>query len=463
MANTKELKWRSAKLTPLDISLDRLNPRINILESDTETDIARKLIKYEDILDLAKKIARTGLLRGERPIVVKEYGQYVVLEGNRRICACKLLLSPELIPSEYRKAFPTLAISDDVDRIKQIEVDVSPDRKTAEPILTLRHTEYGIRRWKPVARMRRVKRLLDEGFEVEEVAAELQESASKIRKTIREFRLLEMAGQLKGLTKDEVAKLDDPDLKTNPFTRFFDLAGVKDYFGLSFTPNGTPHILLTRKKFDERLKLVVKAYLARDDFDTRTDPADVLGAEFRIFRKQFQAKPKPAKKPPAREPVSMPNPPAGPPPAPPPQPPGRPDRFFENLGCRVTSNQIRSVVVEIRKVNPDLYPISGTYLLRTLIELCLSRLVTNSGLSIAGMRDPSLTDFVNFSLQNRGKVFPNKRMGDVIDSAHKQKLFDYLNIVAHQQWMSADPAQLKSTANTLRNFIQHVLEDETNP
>jgi hypothetical protein len=76
MANTKELKWRSAKLTPLDISLDRLNPRINILESDTETDIARKLIKYEDILDLAKKIARTGLLRGERPIVVKEYGQY---------------------------------------------------------------------------------------------------------------------------------------------------------------------------------------------------------------------------------------------------------------------------------------------------------------------------------------------------------------------------------------------------
>lgn len=187
MANTKELKWRSAKLTPLDISLDRLNPRINILESDTETDIARKLIKYEDILDLAKKIARTGLLRGERPIVVKEYGQYVVLEGNRRICACKLLLSPELIPSEYRKAFPTLAISDDVDRIKQIEVDVSPDRKTAEPILTLRHTEYGIRRWKPVARMRRVKRLLDEGFEVEEVAAELQNLRAKFERRSESF------------------------------------------------------------------------------------------------------------------------------------------------------------------------------------------------------------------------------------------------------------------------------------
>lgn len=465
MAKSPAAKWTTAKLSPLDISLDRLNPRINILEQDTETDIVRKLIRYEDIIELAKKIAKTGLLRGERPIVVKEHGQYVVLEGNRRICACKLLLSPELIPTEYRKTFPRLTTADDIDRIKQIEVDVSPDRKTAEPLLTLRHTEYGVRRWKPVARMRRVKRLLDEGFEVEEVAAELQESPSKVRKTIREFRLLELAGQLKGLTKEETSKLDDPDLKTNPFTRFFDLAGVKEYFGLTFSPNGTPHIAPPRKKFDDKLRLVVKAFLSGKEFDTRSDPAEILGQEFRKFRKTLTGKPKSSKNPPpggGGTGEGSPEPPDAPPPAPPPKPPGKPDRFFENLNCRNTSNQIRSVVTEIRKISPDLYPISGTYLLRTLIELCLRQLVTNSGEQPSG-RDPTLTDFVNFSLQHRAKVFPNKRMGDVIESAHKQKLFDYLNIVVHQQWMNADPSQLKTTANALRNFIQHVLEDETKP
>lgn len=465
MAKTPAAKWTAAKLSPLDISLDRLNPRINILEQDTEADIVRKLIRYEDIIELARKISKTGLLRGERPIVVKEHGQHVVLEGNRRICACKLLLSPELIPTEYRKTFPRLTMADDIDRIKQVEVDVSPDRKTAEPLLTLRHTEYGVRRWKPVARMRRVKRLLDEGFEVEEVAAELQESASKVRKTIREFRLLELAGQLKGLTKDETAKLDDPDLKTNPFTRFFELADVKEYFGLTFSSNGTAHITPPRKKFDDKLRLVVRAFLSGKEFDTRSDPAEVLGQEFRRFRKTDPGKARAKSAPPDNtKTAGTPEPAEAPPQSspPPPKPGGRPDRFFENLGCRNRSNQIRSVVVEIRKINPDLYPISGTYLLRTLIELCLRQLVMNSGESPSG-RDPTLSDFVNFSLQHRAKVFPNKRMGDVIESAHKQKLFDYLNIVVHQQWMNADPSQLKTTANALRNFIQHVLEDDTKP
>ena len=123
-----------------------------------------KLLKYEEVTDLAKKLAEGGLLPGERPIVVKENGQYIVLEGNRRICASKLLLNRELIPPEYRRGFPTITTADQVELLKKIKVDVSPDRRTAEPILTLRHTESGIKRWKPVARMRRVMRLFDRGL-----------------------------------------------------------------------------------------------------------------------------------------------------------------------------------------------------------------------------------------------------------------------------------------------------------
>jgi hypothetical protein len=63
---------------------------------------------------------------------------------------------------------------------------------------------------------------MDEGFTVDEIAAEYNASPAGIRKTIREFRLLELAQQLKGLTKAERSQLEDPDLKTNPFTRFFE-------------------------------------------------------------------------------------------------------------------------------------------------------------------------------------------------------------------------------------------------
>jgi hypothetical protein len=454
MARAPSQRWKKARIKPLDIALDRDNPRINVEPNDKESDIIRKLIKYEDVQDLARKIAKTGLLPGERVITVQEKGQWVVLEGNRRICACKLLLSPNLVPVDYRKTFPTISTAFEIALIEKVDADVAPDRKAAEPILTLRHTESGVRKWKPVARMRRVRRLLDEGFTVVQIATETKSSVSGIRKTIREYRLLQLAVNLAGLTATERAKLDDPDLKTNPYTRFFELGDVKEYLGISFSSSGEVAIAPPRKSFDAKLRLIVKAFVNDDSFDTRTDPDEVLGTDF----KKFRTKPTPP----------APTSPVPPPPAPPPAPPGppsspsgepavRPDRFFESLVCRVADHPIAAVVGEIRKISPETYPISATYLLRTLIELCLRRIINASGKKIQGIKDPTLTDLVNFALNNRD-IFPSKRMADVIESARSQKAFEYLNIVVHQKWMDADPTTCKSVANQLRNFIRHVVE-----
>jgi|HubBroStandDraft_6_1064221.scaffolds.fasta_scaffold231850_2 hypothetical protein len=453
MARSPRKKWGKASISPLDIALDRDNPRINVEASDKESDIITKLIRYEEVQDLARKIAGTGLLPGERVIVVLEQGRWVVLEGNRRICACKLLLSPQLVPAEFRKTFPKLTTATEIARIEKIDADIAPGRKEAEPILTLRHTESGIRKWKPVARMRRVLRLLDEGFTVEQIAQEYHATVGGIRKTIREYRLLQLAENLSGLTAAEKQKLNDPDLKTNPYTRFFDLGSVKEYLGISFNSNGEVSISPPRRQFDAKLKLIVKAFLNDDSFDTRTDPEEVLGEGFKKFK---ETPPPETSAPPAPTPA----PPAPPPPAPPPAPPGpaiRPDRFFESLICRVADNSIAAVVNEIKKISPETYPISATYLLRTLIELCLRRIIAASGKALPGRHDPTLTDLVNFALQNRD-VFPSTRMADVIAAAKAQQAFDYLNIVAHQRWMDADSTTVKSVANQLRNFIRHIVE-----
>lgn len=454
MAQTPSQRWRKARIKPLDIALDRDNPRINVEPDDKESDIIRKLIKYEDVQDLAREIAKTGLLPGERIITVQEGGQWVVLEGNRRICACKLLLSPNLVPTEYRKTFPTISTASEIALIEKVDADVAPDRRAAEPILTLRHTESGVRKWKPVARMRRVRRLLDEGFTVAQIATETNSSVSGIRKTIREYRLLELAMNLAGLTASERAKLDDPDLKTNPYTRFFELSDVKEYLGISFDGSGDVNIAPPRRSFDAKLKLIVRAFLNDDNFDTRTDPEDVLGPEFKKFKAK-PASPRPKSTPP------KPAPPASQPPPTPSQPSDgptiKPDRFFESLVCRISDHSIAAVVGEIKKISPETYPVSATYLLRTLIELCLRKIIAASGKKPAGAKDPTLSEMVNFSLNNRD-IFPSKRMADVINSAKSQKAFDYLNIVAHQKWMDADPAICKSVANQLRNFIRHVVE-----
>src|SRR2546430_284254 len=68
--------WKKKSISPLDIVLDRDNPRINVEPEDKESDIVRKLILHEEVADLARKIVQTGLLPGERIIVVQEQGQW---------------------------------------------------------------------------------------------------------------------------------------------------------------------------------------------------------------------------------------------------------------------------------------------------------------------------------------------------------------------------------------------------
>ena len=49
-----------------------------------------------------------GGFAGERVIVYEEGGKYIVLEGNRRVCACKILLNPRLLANRKPATIGTI-------------------------------------------------------------------------------------------------------------------------------------------------------------------------------------------------------------------------------------------------------------------------------------------------------------------------------------------------------------------
>lgn len=100
-----------------DVPLGRLfllhsNPRHEPF--DTEAEAIGYLCDKEDVYPLARDIVKLGLNPLERCGIFsadkkKTGGNYFVAEGNRRICALKLLTDPELAPANLRKAFKKLA------------------------------------------------------------------------------------------------------------------------------------------------------------------------------------------------------------------------------------------------------------------------------------------------------------------------------------------------------------------
>lgn len=152
--------------TILEVSFDKLhldveNPRLPTLVERTPKGIITWIAKTTAIEDLMSAIATNGFFPGE-PLVVypcpTRDGHFIVIEGNRRLTAVKLIQDP------YACDKPTsqmLRISQDaLHKPEILPVVVQPSRDQVLPYLGFRHIT-GIKEWEPLAKARYIKQLFD--------------------------------------------------------------------------------------------------------------------------------------------------------------------------------------------------------------------------------------------------------------------------------------------------------------
>jgi hypothetical protein len=143
-----------SRVIPLHrIYLDNENPRHPLIE--TEVEIISTLFSGEKVKGLAEDIAEHGVSPLDRIGVIphpKVSGSFIAVEGNRRLCALKLLNDPEKAPTEPgRRAFRELKSKLD-GAIKEIDVVVFPTREAARHWMRIRHegelNGAGTKSWK---------------------------------------------------------------------------------------------------------------------------------------------------------------------------------------------------------------------------------------------------------------------------------------------------------------------------
>jgi hypothetical protein len=118
------------------------NPRHKPVE--TEAMAIERLCQDEAVLALARDIATIGLNPLDNFGLVSVKGKasgtnpgYVTAEGNRRICALKLLNDPELAPAKLRKSFKQLAKDSSVPSV--VSAMIFDDYDSAKPWLDRIH------------------------------------------------------------------------------------------------------------------------------------------------------------------------------------------------------------------------------------------------------------------------------------------------------------------------------------
>jgi hypothetical protein len=114
-------------------------------------------VESESIYQLARDIVDHGTLNPTDPvIIVEEANRFVVLEGNRRLCALRLLRRPQLAPTlPDQNRFERLAKRQETP-VDKVQVALADDREAASYWIELKHTGpgkgAGTKGWSPRAK-----------------------------------------------------------------------------------------------------------------------------------------------------------------------------------------------------------------------------------------------------------------------------------------------------------------------
>jgi hypothetical protein len=494
------LNWEQTKVNPLDIELDPDNFRFYLGDEPTQTKIIDYMVEHCEVHEIAKKIVKRGFNPSEPVTLVKEKGIYRVLEGNRRITTCKLILDRSLVPSGI-KNFPE-ASEEIKASLACIPATIATSREDAAPYLAERHVSKGLIPWSPEGRQRYIMNAFNKGSSKNDIADQLGLKKDIVAKLIRDSKLIEYSKKLL-----QEKNYRDFTIETNPYIYFIDKKGVKQLLGLIFNNQFD----ITTEKDDAEFKQymfeIAKLFLLKDRrFTTRSTLEEVFQAighpGFTSLTKEL--KPVPVEPPPIegsgfeeKKSKRLPlNPPKDPPitvinsnvpgentahppisikvdegesPVTSPSPPARkgkkhtPPEFLKGLHCSISDDHLASMTKELDQIDYKSFPIASAMLLRTMLNRSLVYLLEKKGRLKQGDNEdfaPILKKAIDET--EAGKLFTNsKAMLTVLRNVKSDGYKAYLDKIVHPApGITATATVVNDIGTHVRGLLEYILNKQ---
>ena len=179
-----------------DLVFDRENPRLlefGLGDTSSEADVIEVLWEEMDVRELVLSIQASGFFPHEPVVVAHENSQNVVIEGNRRLAAVKLLLNPGLSES-LKLTIPTV-LEESKDRLKQLPVVVDT-RENAWRYLGFKHVN-GPAKWSSFAKSRYIAKVhRNYGVPLQDVARQIGDTHRTVQRLFRGLMVIEQAERL---------------------------------------------------------------------------------------------------------------------------------------------------------------------------------------------------------------------------------------------------------------------------
>jgi len=200
-------QWKDDIVDVEKLELDLQNPRLpkHVRDQNDITQVRNYLLDKEDVLRIAKNIANNGYHRSAVAIVCKENGRTIVLDGNRRLAACQLLLKPKLATNARdKKELEELSKITNKQELKKVKIAIAPSRKEAEKEIWNIHVSPLLKKWQVLQKLRMYKNLIDSGeYDINSASSEYGLTPTQFKKELEKLFFYEQILEQIRTEKDE--------------------------------------------------------------------------------------------------------------------------------------------------------------------------------------------------------------------------------------------------------------------
>ena len=373
------------------IYLDNNNPRHDPINNEAE--IISHLIANEGVKPLARHIAKAGRTSPlERIAVVahpKVKGAYVAAEGNRRVCAIKLLADPDKADTDAnKKYFRNLAAEMQLRPIA-LEAVIFSSLAEARPWISLRHEGeqggVGTKPWNPAQQAR----------------FNAQGESGSSNPNIQAYLLKEYASK-KGLLRGE--ELDALSITT--LTRYLSNPAFRAALGL--VDNRTLNVSVPVQEFDR----VIRRFLS-DSLNENSSVNSRTNAQQRVaYAEQLRVEgvapsirdlpvynvtnePKALNKKPPEKKQSFPRNNRS--------PDDRRTVIPKEFATHIHNKILKRLYDELRSLDAEEFSFAATYLLRAVIEQTATQFLQKRGNALEGELHKKLSRVVELLADDAGR------------------------------------------------------------
>ena len=217
--NTQQMLFQPDPDKIVDISVDQLfldseNARLSWrVEGDSQIDLIKSLWTEMAVDEVAWSIAENGFFRSEPLFVIiknpreRDPGKrkYIVVEGNRRLAAVRLLRDEKLRQKIKATNLPSID-SERRAELDELPVIIYADRKNLWPTIGFRHIN-GINPWGSFGKAKYIA-AVHETYHIplEEIAQKIGDRHATVKRLYRGYKVLEQAESQAGFDSEDRAR-----------------------------------------------------------------------------------------------------------------------------------------------------------------------------------------------------------------------------------------------------------------